>query len=103
MLNYKEDDRFIELKEVCKKIKSTDIRTAINWCEKTGIPIITRGKKKLTYRFLVEIELDKDIVQFLQSKYPESWKKMYLLYIKNDKFGYILTTQNGRIPDKDVA
>ncbi|WP_024768062.1 hypothetical protein [Aquimarina macrocephali] len=97
MLNHKDDDKFIELKEVCKKIKSTDIRTAINWCKKTGIPIITRGNKKLTYRFLVEIELDKDIIQFLQSKYPKSWKKMYLLYIKNDKFEYILETQDKRI------
>lgn len=89
----KDDDRLIELKEVCKRIKSTDIRTAIKWCEKTEIPIIIKGKKKLTYRFLVDTELDKGIIQFLQSKYPDSWEKMYLFYVNNDSLGYILETQ----------
>ncbi len=92
MLNFKKDDKLIELKEVCKKLKFKDHRTVIKWCEKMGIPIILRGKQKLTYRFLVDIELDKEIVRFLKSEYPESWVKMYQLYLDNDTLGFALAS-----------
>lgn len=103
MLNYREDDKLIELKEVCNKIKSTDIRTAIKWCEKRRIPIIINGNKKLTYRFLIDIELDKDLVAFLKSKYPESWEKMYQLYLNNDTYGYILAAEHDHLLEKTTG
>ncbi|TSE08119.1 hypothetical protein [Aquimarina algiphila] len=92
MLNFKKDEKLIELKEVCKKLKFKDLRTVIKWCKKMNIPIILRGKQKLTYRFLVDVELDKGIVKFLKSEYPESWTKMYQLYLDNDTLGFALAS-----------
>ncbi|GGX19084.1 hypothetical protein GCM10007384_20530 [Aquimarina muelleri] len=99
MYSYKKDDMFIDLKEVCKRIKCNDIRTAIKWCKKSGIPIIRKGRHKITYRFLVDVESDKEIVKFFKSKYPESWRKMYQLYLNNDTIEYLLETQEKNITD----
>ncbi|MBG6131784.1 hypothetical protein IWQ47_003474 [Aquimarina sp. EL_43] len=100
MLNLKKDDKLIELKEVCEKLKFKDIRTAIKWCKKTGIPVIPRGKQKLTYKFLVDIELDRDIVKFLKSEYPKSWKEMYTFYLDNDKRGYVLAIEEYKVSSR---
>ncbi len=88
MFSCKENDKFIELKELSKKIKSKDIRTTIKWCSKKGIPIIGK-KQKLTYRFLVDMELDREIVKFLKQHYPKSWQEMYQFYRNYDILGYI--------------
>ncbi len=90
MYNQKETDRLITLKDVCKKLKTNDIRTAAKWCEKAGIPIIKRRRTRLTYEFLVDIELNKGVAPFLKAKYPDSWKEMLRFYLKNDSESFIL-------------
>lgn len=90
MYNKKEADRLITLKDVCEKLKTNDTRTAAKWCEKAGIPVVKRRRTRLTYEFLVDIELNKEIVTFLKAKYPNSWEEMLRLYLKNDSEGFIL-------------
>ncbi len=84
--------KLIEMEELCQIIKTKDIRTAIAWCERFGIPIIHRGNKRLTYRFLVDIEVDRKIMQLLKKKYPENWEELYGYYKTEDLNSYLLAT-----------
>lgn len=81
------------MSELCNIIKAKDTRTAVKWCENLKIPMLVIGKKRVAYRFLVEVELDKRIIQLLKKQFPEEWEKIYRLYLENDRYGYILTSE----------
>ena len=88
-----ENEIFIEMTELCQIIKAQDIRTAMKWCRDVEIPVQVLGKRKLAYRFLVEAELDKVIIQKFKKQDPENWEQLYKHYKNNDAFGYLLEVQ----------
>lgn len=87
------NEKFIEMTELSNILKATGSRTAIKWCEDHNLPIIPVGSKKVTYRFLAEAILDKQLVQVLKKQHPTNWKHLYDLYRNNDLQGYLLATQ----------
>ena len=79
--------------ELSKKLKASDSRTALKWCEDFNLPIIPIGKKKVTYRFLAEIELYKRLLQLLKKQHPSNWEELFNYYKANDHYSYIMATQ----------
>ncbi|WP_148639256.1 hypothetical protein [Aquimarina longa] len=86
------NEKLIEMSELSKMIRARDPRTALKWCENYNLPIIPIGKKKMTYRFLVDIEVDRKITQLLKKKYPENWEELYGYYKTEDLNSYLLAT-----------
>lgn len=86
---------YIEMTELSKKLRVTDWRTAMKWCEEANIPIMLIGKKNVTYRFLAEAELDKRIIQLLKQQNPDQWEELYKYYKNNDHFNYVRAIQEG--------
>ncbi|WP_027395042.1 hypothetical protein [Aquimarina latercula] len=87
------NEKFIELSEISKILKAKNIGTAQKWCEKLKLPILAIGRKKMSYRFLVEAEMDKRIIQIFKKKDPDNWEELYRLYRENDHYGYSIVTQ----------
>ncbi|WP_271769084.1 hypothetical protein [Aquimarina algiphila] len=96
------NEKFIEMNELCKILKAIDTRTAAKWCEDLNIPLMNIGKKKVAYRFLVEMELDKKIIQQLKKQYPSNWEDLYRHYQNNDRYAYITATEKESI-EKTIA
>ncbi len=93
MSSTKKNEKFIELKELCRIMKTTDLRSATRWCKEMKIPILVIGSKKLTYRFLVEAKLDNPIITLFKEQYPESWDKLYACYLNNERLEFVMTTE----------
>jgi hypothetical protein len=93
------NDKLIELSEVCKQIRAKDIRTAMAWCKQCGLPIIQRGNRKLTYRILVDAELDQKMIQLLKKKHPQHWEELFEYYKSNDLDAYMMATKE-EIPNR---
>lgn len=83
-------EKFIEMNELSKIIKASDCRTAIKWCEDAGIPIIPVGKKNVTYRILVNNELDRILINQLQKSYPGNWENLYKHYTNDDQYSFTI-------------
>ena len=114
MIKDGEKRKLIELSELSEIIKTKDIRATIKWCELSNLPIIPIGKKKLTYRFLAEAELDKKIIYMLKKRFPEKWEELYEYYKSNNHYKYMLATENdtpsnlisketGKLPKSQLA
>lgn len=88
------NEKLIELTEIAKMIKTKNKLIAQKWCEDLGLPIIVIGRKKMSYRFLVETELDKRFIQLLKKKYPNNWEELYRYYQENDHYGYVIASQS---------
>lgn len=82
-------DKFIDLKELTKILLLTDVRGATKWCENAKINIQVIGQKRVVYKFLVDMELDKKLVSELKAKYPQKWEELYRCYKDNDRLGYL--------------
>ncbi|WP_430409192.1 hypothetical protein [Kordia sp.] len=85
----KADEKLIDLKELCSILLIKGIAGAKKWCEEVNIKIHTIGNKNVVHRFLVEIELDKQLINELKRKYPHKWDTLYQCYQENDKLGYL--------------
>lgn len=92
-------DKLIELSEICKQIRAKDTRTAMAWCKQCGFPMIQMGNRKLTYRILVDAELDKKMIQHLKEKYPQHWEEVFEYYKSNDLDAYMTATTE-RVPKR---
>ena len=90
MLNEKPNEKFIDMTELCDMLKASDMRTAIKWCKDNGLDILTICKRKVAYRFMVEMELDKALIKQLKEKHPDNWEELYKCYRENDRFEYIM-------------
>ena len=77
------------MSELCHLLNSTDPRTAIKWCEDKDLKVFLLCRKKVAYRFLVEVELDKILIQQLKKKYPNKWEDLYQCYQDNNRFEYL--------------
>ncbi len=93
MNSIEKNNRLIEMAELCQILKTKDVRTAIKWCEEFKIPILFVAKKRMTYRFLVETQLDKQIIQTFKKQSPHNWEYLYECYRNNDPYRYMLETQ----------
>jgi len=82
-------DRFIDLKALGDILLIKGIQGITKWCEDHKIPVQVLGNKRVAYRFLVEMELDKKLLQSLKSKYPDKWEELYKCYQDNDRLGYL--------------
>ncbi len=96
------NDTFIDIIELCKMIKVQDVRTAIKWCEEFKIPILFMAKKRVTYRFLVEAELDKQIIKKFKQQSPENWEYLYQCYRRNDLENYSIEMQTNRAKKQKI-
>ncbi len=83
------DEKFIDLKTLGQILLLNDTRATQNWCAKKNIDIEYIGSRKVVYQFLVNIELDKNLVKKLKDKYPNKWEELYRLYQDNDRIGYL--------------
>ena len=101
MSSTRKNEKIIELTEVCKQIKSKDVRTAEAWCKRMEMPIIQMGKKKVTYRFLVDVELDGKMIHLLKEKYPENWEEFFVYYKNNDTLSYIEASKKETSEEKE--
>jgi hypothetical protein len=94
-MNINENEKiYIEMSELSKMINTKDARTALKWCEEMKLPIIPVGKKRMTYRFLAEAEIDKRILQILKKQHPNKWQELFQYYKNNNICEYLLATQN---------
>lgn len=82
--------KFIDMVELTEVLQATDSRTALKWCHLHNVSIQVIGKKKVTYRFLVEIELDRVLIKDLKKSYPDNWEDLYRCYTENDRYEYML-------------
>lgn len=83
-------EKFYELKDLCALLTVTDLRTVTKWCKEKNIIIERIGSKKVVNRFLVDIELDKPLLEGLKKKYPDRWEQLYECYLDKDRLGYLL-------------
>lgn len=83
-------EKFIDLKTLGNILLIKGLQGITKWCEDHKIPIQILGKKRVAYRFLVEMELDKKLLQDLKNKYPNKWEELYRCYQDNDRLGYLL-------------
>ncbi len=83
------EEKYIDLKRLGELLHIKDNRTITKWCNDKNIEIQIINKKSLVFRFLVEMELDKNFIMQLQSKYPDRWEKLYNCFLTNDKIGYL--------------
>ena len=90
MLIENNNDRFIDLKSLSKILLLTDIRSTEKWCNNKNIAIQIIGNKRLVHRFLVDMEIDKHLVNGLKNKYPDKWEELYRCYQDDDKLGYLI-------------
>ncbi len=88
------NEKYIELSEISSILKAKNIGTAQKWCEKLKLPILVIGRKKMSYRFLVEAEMDKRIIQLFKKQAPDKWEELYRLYLEDDRYGYVIATQS---------
>ena len=93
-------EKFIDMSELSTLLKSTDTRTATKWCNDNGLTVFTICRKKMTYRFLVEIELDKMLIKQLKKTHPENWEVLYQCYRENNKYEYIKMLDDEKIDFK---
>ena len=70
MLTENLSEKFIDLKTLSKLLLVSDTRAAHKWCESKNIEVQIIAKKQLVYRFLVDMELDKKLVNDLKKKHP---------------------------------
>lgn len=63
---------------------------ATKWCEDHKIKIKIIGNKRVVSRFMVDMEIDKDLIKELKTKYPTKWEELYRCYQDNDRLGYLL-------------
>ena len=82
-------NRFIDLKTLGGLLQIKGSQGITKWCEDHQIPIQILGNKRVTHRFLVEMELDKNLVTSLKHKYPDKWEELYRCYQDNDRLGYL--------------
>lgn len=82
-------DKFIDLKTLGGILLIKGTQSITKWCEDHKIPIQILGKKRVAYRFLVEMELDKKLLQNLKNKYPNKWEDLYRCYQDDDRLGYL--------------
>lgn len=85
----KTDEKLIDLKKLCELLLVKGVASAKKWCEEANIKIIEVGNKLVVPRFLVDIELDKHLINNLKTKYPSKWIELYRCYKENDHLGYI--------------
>ena len=83
------DEKLIDLKKLCELLLVKGVASAKKWCEQANIKIIEVGNKLVVPRFLVDIELDKHLINNLKAKYPSKWVELYRCYKENDHIGYI--------------
>jgi len=97
-------EKFIDLKTLGTILLIKGIQGVTKWCEDHKIPIQTLGNKRVAYRFLVEMELDKKLLQELKNKYPNKWEELYRCYQDNDRLGYlILIDDNAELDLRSLA
>ncbi len=89
MLLENNTNRFIDLKSLSEILLLTDTRSTEKWCNDKNIDISVLGNKKVVYRFLVEMELDKKLILQLKQKHPNKWEELYRCYQDNDKIAFI--------------
>lgn len=89
MLKHKQNEKFIDLKELSKLLLLNDTRSALKWCQDKNIDIQTIGKKQVVHNFIVNMELDKKLLSDLQRKHPLIWEDLYKCYLENDHLSYI--------------
>lgn len=81
--------KYLDLKSLCDILPITGIKSAAKWCEDANINIQIIGKKRVVYRFLVEMEIDKKLIKELKKKHPSKWEELYRCYQDNDRLGYL--------------
>lgn len=89
-MNKNSKQRFIELKELGVILLLEDIRSVSKWCQDKGIDIQVIGKRKVVHRFMVEMELDKQLIIRLKENFPEKWEELYRCYKQQDQLGYLM-------------
>ena len=87
-------EKFIDMAELCQIIKATDPRTAEKWCKEKGLTTLMLGKKKMIYRFMVELELDKVLIEKLKKQHPEHWEELYRCYLEDNHYEYLALLEN---------
>lgn len=90
MLTEDQNEKYLDLKSLCSILPITGIKSAVKWCENANIDIQIIGQKRVVYRFLVEMEIDKKLIKELKKKHPNKWEELYRCYRDNDRLGYLL-------------
>lgn len=85
-----EKKKFYELKELRGVLPMSDLRVIKKWLKNHSITIQVLGGRNVVNRFLVDMEIDKPLVEELKRKYPKKWKELYECYNDNDRLGYLL-------------
>ncbi|OED46937.1 hypothetical protein AB832_00750 [Flavobacteriaceae bacterium (ex Bugula neritina AB1)] len=96
------NEKLIEIKELSKILKATNTKTVLNWCKEFEIPVFQINKKKFTYRFLVDLELDKRLISLLQKQYPQIWDKLYDCYLRNESLEFALITETNIVKQEHL-
>jgi len=89
-------NKFYELKELCNLLPISDVRTALKWCQQKKIAIEYVAGKKVVNRFLVDVEIDKTLLNYLKQNYPDRWEALYECYQNDDRIGYLLLTEQNK-------
>jgi hypothetical protein len=89
MINDRDVKKFIQMSELCELLNTKDIRSATKWCEDKKITVFSLCNKRVTYRFMVEIELDKILIAQLKESNPETWEELYQCYQENNQSEYL--------------
>ncbi len=85
-----QNEKFIDLKTLSQILLIKGAKGATKWCEDHDIKIHIVGNKRVVSKFMVDIEIDKDLIKDLKSKYPNKWEELYKCYIDKDRLGYLL-------------
>ena len=94
------NEKYLDLKSLCNILPLSGIKSVIKWCQDANIEIQIIGNKRVVYRFLVEMEIDKKLVKELKKKYPEKWEELYRCYRDDDRLGYLLLVDDN--PELDL-
>ena len=100
----KANEKLIDLKTLCELLQIKGIASAKKWCAKAKIKVLTIGNKNLVHKFLVDIELDKPLINDLKNNYPSKWIELYKCYKENDHLAYIsLLEENAKLDETSVS
>lgn len=79
----------VSIKDLMFILRIEDTRTAIKWCKRNGILIFKFGKEKYVNKIDFELAFDQAFIESLKTKYPESWKEVYVAYKDKDYLSII--------------
>lgn len=69
----------ITLNEVALLLNKKDNRAAKKWLKEKGIEKQLYGKPLQIYKWFVDVEIQKEMVEILRKKYPSNWAQIYAL------------------------